>query len=57
MNKTTKSLVNAIFIIMLIFFAWVSISTIEVIASNLTTAEYSAYNFYEVATEFVENIK
>ena len=57
MKNFTKSLGNAIFAILMIFFTWLAFSTVEVMANNITTAEYSAYNFYEVATDFIEGIE
>lgn len=57
MKNFTKALGNILFVFILVIFAWIAFSTLEVIAGNLdTVTEYSQYNFYEYIPKLAESI-
>lgn len=43
-----EKILNIVFYIMMAFAAWVAISTLDVMAHNLTTATYARWNFWEL---------
>jgi hypothetical protein len=58
MKNFTKILGNILFISLIVIFAWIAFSTLEIIAGNLdTVTEYSQYNFYEYIPKLAESIK
>ena len=55
--KKSNIVANIVFIISVLLFVWFLLSFVEVTANNLTTAEYSVWNLFEVGIKFAENIK